>query len=580
MKTRKQWIAMLLMLAMLFTALPLAAFAEEVPADGKARIGDTNYESLEEAVHASKTGDIIVLGAGHYSLYGLTKIQDHTAGKDLTFVGQGTDKTFWGIGAEVPDPTNFGTEFNGDYSFDGAGTITFKKMTMQSGNADNLGFIRADYTVVEDCEIKGRTSYWGYKSARFTNTTFTPGNSNYALWTYASPEMTFDHCTFNSSGKTINVYSDYTANKMDITVNVKDCTVNAPDTLPWRAKTVLNINDSNKGDYKFYIKFSGNNTIKGKVFRDTAKPSDESHSATCSRWFGFGGKQNLNNTGRTVVTIDGTTVFEDGKMVSHEIDTAKDKYTEGYKDNAYDTTDWVDTGDGTQFTHDKICKYCKTKVTEKGYQISYNPDGGSLNGSAEIHKEKITPISTQSTILSAPTRSGYEFKGWKAASGTDYQPGDNYNETNTAGEYVNAVLTAVWEKSDDSSTTPPTPGVEMVTVIFDANGGAWANGDIRREYRCAPGSVITIESAPMREGYKFLYWEGSEFYPGESYTVPAEGHTFTAMWEEEKKPEEKPSVDSKIKTPRGNALTADEIARVLSGTKQVIPSIPRAGVGR
>ena len=32
MKTGKQWIAMLLMLAMLFTALPLAAFAEDEPA--------------------------------------------------------------------------------------------------------------------------------------------------------------------------------------------------------------------------------------------------------------------------------------------------------------------------------------------------------------------------------------------------------------------------------------------------------------------------------------------------------------------------------------------------------------------
>ena len=33
MKTRKQWIAMLLMLAMLFTALPLAVFAEGEPTE-------------------------------------------------------------------------------------------------------------------------------------------------------------------------------------------------------------------------------------------------------------------------------------------------------------------------------------------------------------------------------------------------------------------------------------------------------------------------------------------------------------------------------------------------------------------
>ena len=55
---------------------------------------------------------------------------------DMTIrIGQGTDKTAWNIGAEVPNPDNFGTEYNGDYSFDGAGTVTFEKMTMRSGSS-------------------------------------------------------------------------------------------------------------------------------------------------------------------------------------------------------------------------------------------------------------------------------------------------------------------------------------------------------------------------------------------------------------------------------------------------------------
>ena len=32
----------------------------------------------------------------------------------------------------VADPAYFGTEYNGDYSFDGSGTITFRNMTLQS----------------------------------------------------------------------------------------------------------------------------------------------------------------------------------------------------------------------------------------------------------------------------------------------------------------------------------------------------------------------------------------------------------------------------------------------------------------
>ena len=195
----------------------------------------------------------------------------------MTFVGQGADKTFWNIGAEVPDPANYGTEYNGDYSFDGAGTITFRNMTLQSGAADYLGFIRADKTIVENCTVNGKTFYWGYTSATFTNTTFNCPAGDYALWTYSSPIMTFDNCTFNSTGKVINVYTDYGAGKYDITVNFNNCTVNnTGESL----KPVLNINDSNMGDFKYILNITGDNKVTGV---DVDK-------ITCSRLFGFGGK--------------------------------------------------------------------------------------------------------------------------------------------------------------------------------------------------------------------------------------------------------------------------------------------------
>lgn len=119
------------------------------------------YQSIGEAVKAAKSGDTIQLGEGNYTLYKVSS-EGHTKGKNLTFVGQGADKTWWNIGAEVPDPANFGTEYNGDYSFDGAETITFRNMTLRSGSADYLGFIRANNTIVENCVINGKTFYWGY----------------------------------------------------------------------------------------------------------------------------------------------------------------------------------------------------------------------------------------------------------------------------------------------------------------------------------------------------------------------------------------------------------------------------------
>ena len=181
--------------------------------DGVGTTSDKAYKTVAAAVAAAESGDTIQLGEGNYTLYGLSS-EGLTKGKDLTFVGLGTDKTGWNIGALVPDPANFGTEYNGDYSFDGAETITFKNMTLRSGKADYLGFIRANNTIVEDCVINGKTFYWGYTSATFRNTKFNCPEGDYAIWTYSSPEMTFDNCTFNSSGKVINVYTDYSAGKM------------------------------------------------------------------------------------------------------------------------------------------------------------------------------------------------------------------------------------------------------------------------------------------------------------------------------------------------------------------------------
>ena len=51
------------------------------------------------------------------------------------------------------------------------------------------------------------------------------------------------------------------------------------------------------------------------------------------------------------------------------------------------------------------------------------------------------------------------------------------------------------------------------------------------------GSTITIPAPPEREGYKFLYWEGSKYYPGDEYQV-TEPHSFKAVWEKEDDPDE------------------------------------------
>ena len=292
-KSQNRFLAALLAVAMMLQMLPMLAFAEDAPGTGEVLNKRTGkiYTSLVDAVREAESDDTIELGEGNYTLYGI-KSDDTTKGKKLTFVGQGPDKTAWNIGAEVPDPANFGTEYNGDYSFDGAGKITFKNMRLCTGRVDYLGFIRADRTVVDNCDIYGKTFYWGYTSAVFTDTTFYAPTGDYAIWTYSSPAMEFDNCTFNATGKAINVYTDYSAGKHDIRVYLNNCTVNSASGL---GKQALNINDSNMGSHKYIININDPKTITAA--RDK--------TMTCSQMFGFGGKAATNNKGKTDVYLNG-----------------------------------------------------------------------------------------------------------------------------------------------------------------------------------------------------------------------------------------------------------------------------------
>ena len=376
---KKRILACLLALVMLIGVMPVTVLADDGATtyyvDANTGADDTGsgtqqqpFKTVQKAAQVAKSGDTISLGAGNYTLYGVDSTGT-TKGKDLTFVGQGVDKTSWNIGAEVPDPNKYGTEYNGDYSLDGAGTITFKDMKLRSGTANYLGFIRADKTVVENCTVKGKTFYWGYTSAKFVNTTFICPPGDYAIWTYSSPIMTFDNCIFESSGKVVNVYTDYSAGNHDITVNFKDCTVT---NTGLRLKPVLNINDSNMGTYKYILNITGNNSVSGVNADDI----------TCSRLFGFGGKSE-NNTGKTVVNFGGTTVWEKGKMVddktyhnsgvtangvayTNDVDGSNDSlYAEGYKDNVINVINitpesgWAQQPDGSyERTVTRKCKYC------------------------------------------------------------------------------------------------------------------------------------------------------------------------------------------------------------------------------
>lgn len=521
-KSQNRFFAALLAVAMMLQMLPMLAFADDAPdayavkIDGK----EGSYAKLVDAVKAASSGDTIILGEGNYTLYGI-KSDDTTKGKNLTFVGQGPDKTAWNIGALVPDPANFGTEYNGDYSFDGAKTVTFKNMTLRSGKVDYLGFIRIDNTVVENCVINGKTDYWGYTSAVFKDTTFNAPSSNYALWTYCSPTMTFDNCTFNANGKAINVYTDYSAGDHDITVNFNNCTVNSNFqsyvSMFSNNKTALNINDSNMGSHKYIININDPKTITAARDKTT----------TCSQMFGFGGKAATNNKGKTDVYLNGELVWTNGKMQTHS-------YTDGEHDQAFTTTysEWK-TIDARNEWRDvtKTCNYCGWSETHKEvasvYRLQYNLNEGVGDATAN-YNDAFYHENESVTLAAAPTREGYEFAGWLSLKGKLYKAGSALEQL-TGDE----VFTAQWKKDEP-----------VVNHTLTVTGGTFAvkNGDIDvtdtletstdetsgKQTCLVPDGAevtVTLDQTKVPEGMVFDIWSTGELPLDQDYK--AESITFT-----------------------------------------------------
>lgn len=515
-KSQNRFLAALLAVAMMLQMLPMLAFAEGTTGTGEtdvAWIGDQGYTSLVDAVKAAPSGATITLGEGEYDLY--KKISENElAGKELTFVGKGADKTIWNIGYAIDQPK----AEDGDYDLGGAEKVTFENMTLQCGTGDYHGFVRIHNTVVKDCVINGKTFYWGYTSAVFKNTTFNAPTGDYAIWTYSSPIMTFDTCTFNATGKVINVYLDYGAAKQDITVNFNNCTVYSNfSESAGKSKTALNINDSNMGSYKFIINITDPHVTAA---RDTT---------TCSQVFGYGGKAATNNKGKTDVHLNGELVWTNGEMQTHS-------YTDGAHDKAFTYTysEWKKIDERNEWRDvTKTCDYChreleKHQETASVYRLQYNLNEGvgaetaNYNDAYSREKESVT-------LAAAPTREGYQFAGWLSLKGKLYKA---ESELVLTGDEV---FTAQWKKDEP-----------VVNHTLTVTGGTFAvkNGDIDvtdtletstdeasgKQTCLVPDGAevtVTLDQTKVPDGMVFDLWSTGKFDLPQDQDYKAESITFT-----------------------------------------------------
>ena len=528
-KSQNRFLAALLAVAMMLQMLPMLAFAD----DGKkyvAWIGNKGYTSLEDAVDAASSvaPTTIKLGEGVYSLGGTENTQKVTD-KSLTFVGKGPDKTKWKIQApQAP----YGADGYCNYSFDGSNSITFQDMTLigsvyPNGTIkaeDTQGYVRVRNITLKDCVFNGRADYWGYTSTTFDNVTFNaPGtteseinDTNYSLWTYTGKTYTFRDCTFNSTGKTINVYRHVDPG-YDVTVNFENCTVNSNfATSAKDSKTALSIGDHTFGSSKYIL-----NIITPHVTAARDK-------FTCSQVFGFGDNKDK-NTGRTDVYLNGDLVWTGGKKLTHS-------YADGEHDKAFTPSysEWTSSGADRIAKREvtKTCDYCgwtkKEWETASVYRLQYNLNEGVGDATAD-YNEHFYRENESVTLAAKPTREGYQFAGWLSLNGKLYKA---ESELVLTGDEV---FTAQWKKDEP-----------VVNHTLTVTGGTFAvkDGDIDvtdtletstdetsgKQTCLVPDGAevtVTLDQTKVPEGMVFDLWSTGNFDLPLDQDYKAEAITFT-----------------------------------------------------
>jgi uncharacterized repeat protein (TIGR02543 family) len=152
------------------------------------------------------------------------------------------------------------------------------------------------------------------------------------------------------------------------------------------------------------------------------------------------------------------------------------------------------------------------------YAVRYSTSGGTLAAGDEAYDAQCINDPTlhkctdaQSiTSNSAPTRTGYDFAGWKDQSN---------NSIPTAG---------LWSISATSYLAFATWTAVNYHITYSAAGGTSPPTESDQNI----GALITVKSGITRTGYTFLGWStgGVTYGPGASIQVGAADIAFTAEW--------------------------------------------------
>lgn len=240
-----------------------------------AKVGETAYETLDEAIEAVQDGETIVVNAGEYKLNG-----------SLTYTG----KAFT---IQAAEGATVSFDMSAAVALHGA-KITFAGVTFDyKTNGNYIGLQHADTLVYNDCTINGMVFLYA-ASETFNRCTFNQTSAGaYNVWTYGAKEVAFNVCTFNCVGKSVLVYNEGANTKTDLAVS--DCEFKA--SAPVEGKAAIEIDTS---------LMAGGATITVDA-KTTAEGFAEGSNSKSTLW---NDKKQTQDTNRnTTVTVAGETVF-------------------------------------------------------------------------------------------------------------------------------------------------------------------------------------------------------------------------------------------------------------------------------
>jgi uncharacterized repeat protein (TIGR02543 family) len=354
-----------------------------------------------------------------------------------------------------------------------------------SGSLARTGYTFAGWTVASD----------GSGTVLVSGSTLTMGSANitvYAKWTANTYTITYN--ANGATGSPTDATANYTTAGTAVTLSTVGTMVKAGHTFNGWATTASGTpiagTYTTTANVTLYAQWSIN-TISVTYDKGIASSATFNTFPGSAQTGNYGTRVNLNSTVDLSVTIGS---------------------------DVYQFVGWNDGNTiyaaGTSYLLDSNVTMTAVWVQVFAVRYSFNGGTAALNTSAvDVECLVAGNRCTDQQVITlhvAPSRTGYNFAGWKDQNGTDFAAGANL--TVTSSSYL---LYAQW--------TPVS-----YTVTYAGNGGTTANTQVNQNI----GDRFTVGAAANRTGYDFSGWsDGTNTYAaGATYVVGSSNITLTAQW--------------------------------------------------